>query len=65
MASSREIINDMRAQAAALDGCHVSGSMMDGVCRSLRRGADEIERLLDDLVWLRGYADIPQEEDAA
>ncbi|WP_304616964.1 hypothetical protein [Paracoccus sp. (in: a-proteobacteria)] len=65
MTSSREIINDMRAQAAALDGRHVSGSMMDGVCRSLRRGADEIERLLDDLVWLRGYAEIPQEEDAA
>lgn len=57
MAGSREVINDLRAQAAALDGRHLSGSMMDGVARSLRRGAGEIERLLDELTWLRGFAE--------
>lgn len=65
MASSRQIINDLRAQAAALDGRHVQGSMMDGACRSMRRGADEIERLLDDLTYLRGFAELIREEDRA
>ncbi|UFS63830.1 hypothetical protein LO749_06465 [Paracoccus denitrificans] len=59
MPSSREIINDLRAQARALDGRHVAGSMMDGVCRSLRRGADELDRLLVELDMLRDYAEIP------
>lgn len=59
MASTREIINDLRAQARALDGRHMSGSMMDGVCRSLRRGADELDRLLAELDMLRAYAEIP------
>lgn len=63
--SSRQIINDLRAQARALDGRHLSGTMMDGVCRSLRRGADELERLLDDLTYLRGYAELVGEDGAA
>lgn len=58
MASSREIITDLRAQARALDGRHLQGSMMHGVCRSLRRGADELERLLDELHMLRVFAEI-------
>ncbi len=58
MASSREIITDLRAQARALDGRHLQGSMMHGVCRSLRRGADEIDRLLDELHMLRAWAEI-------
>lgn len=61
MATTREIINDLRAQARALDGRHVSGSMMDGVCRSLRRGADEIDRLLGELQMLRAYVEIPED----
>ncbi len=60
MATSGEIINDLRAQARALDGRHVQGSMMHGVCRSLRRGADEIDRLLGELNMLRAYAEIPE-----
>lgn len=62
MARTRQIITDLRAQARALEGRHVSGSMMDGVCRSLRRGADELERLADELYLLRAYAEIPQED---
>lgn len=62
MASTRQIITDLRVQAGALDGRHVAGSMMDGVCRSLRRGADELERLVDELHLLRAFAEIPQEE---
>lgn len=57
MASAREIVNDLRAQARALDGRHLQGSMMGGVCRSLHRGADEIERLEAELTWLRGFAE--------
>lgn len=60
MATSREIINDLRAQARALDGRHVQGSMMHGVCRSLRRAADEIDRLLAELDMLRAFAEIPE-----
>ncbi len=62
MASSREIITDLRLQARALDGRHVQGSMMDGVCRSLRRGADEIDRLLGELHMLRAFAEIERAE---
>lgn len=62
MTTSREIINDMRAQARALDGRHITGSMMHGVCRSLRRGADEIDRLLGELDMLRAFAEIPEAE---
>lgn len=61
MASTRQIITDLRAQAYALDGRHLSGTMMCGVCRSLRRGADELERLLDELHLLRAYAEIPED----
>ena len=62
MATTGEIINDLRAQANALDGRHVQGSMMHGVCRSLRRGADEIDRLLSELNLLRAYAEIPPDK---
>lgn len=61
MASARQIANDLRAQACALDGRHVSGSVMDGVCRTLRRGADEIDRLLGELHLLRAFAEIPED----
>lgn len=61
MPSARQIINDLRAQARALDGCHVSGSMMDGVCHSLQRGADELERMSDELHMLRAWAEIPED----
>jgi len=57
MASACEIVNDLRAQARALDGRHLQGTMTDGLCRSLRRGADEIERMQAELVWLRGFAE--------
>lgn len=62
MATSQQIITDLRAQARALDGRHLSGTMMDGVCRSLRRGADEIDRLLGELHMLRAYAEIPEDQ---
>lgn len=57
MTHPRQIVTDLRAQARALDGLHLAGSLGDGLCRSLRRGADEIERLLDEMVWLRGFAE--------
>lgn len=59
MASSQQIITDLRAHACALDGCHAQGSMMHSTCRSLRRGADEIDRLLGELDMLRAFAQIP------
>lgn len=62
MATTREVINDLRAQARALDGRHLSGSMMHGVCRSLRRGADELDRLLGELDMLRAWAEIREAE---
>lgn len=58
MASSQQIITDLRAHANALDGRHVQGTMMHSVCRSLRRGADEIDRLLAELHLLRAWAEI-------
>lgn len=61
MATSQQIITDLRAQARALDGHHISGTMMDSVCRSLRRGANEIDRLLAELHMLRAYAEIPED----
>lgn len=61
MATTRQIINDMRAQACALDGRHLSGMMTDGVVRSLRRGADEIERLEAELFYHRAAAEIPKD----
>lgn len=62
MVGSHQIINDLRSHARALDGHHIQGSMMTSTCRSLRRGADEIERLLDELAYLRAYAEIPPEQ---
>lgn len=63
MVTTRQIINDLRAQARALDGRHLQGSMMDGVARSLRHGADELERLDAELFYFR--ADAEAGEDAA
>lgn len=60
--STREIINDLRAQARGLDGRHLGGVMQDHVARSLRRGADELERLLDELFYHRAGAELPREE---
>jgi hypothetical protein len=60
MASTREIINDLRAQARALDGRHLQGTMMDGVARALRRGADELDRLEDELFYHRAAAEYPE-----
>ncbi|KGJ23268.1 hypothetical protein [Paracoccus sanguinis] len=57
MASSAQIAHDLRMQASALEGRHLQGMMLTGLCRSLRRGADEIERLGAELTWLRGFAD--------
>lgn len=57
MASSREIVNDLRAQARAIERSHLEFMMVDGLARSLLRGADEIERLLDELTYLRGFAE--------
>ncbi|KGJ18712.1 hypothetical protein [Paracoccus sanguinis] len=57
MASSAQIAHDLRMQANALEGRHLQGTMLTGLCRSLRRGADEIERLEAELTWLRGFAD--------
>ena len=62
MASSQQIITDLRAHAAALDGCHLSGTMMHSACRSLRRGADELDRLLGELDMLRAFAEIEEAE---
>lgn len=53
MATTRQIINDLRAQARALEGRHLSGTMMCPVVRSLHRGADELERLDDELFYHR------------
>lgn len=52
MATTREIITDLRIHAQRLDGC-----MMTSTCRALRRGAGELERLLDELIYLRGFAE--------
>jgi hypothetical protein len=61
MATTRQIINDMRAQARAIDGRHLQGRMMCPTARALRRGADELERLLDELFLLRAFAEIETE----
>lgn len=56
MATSREIINDLRAQAAAMER-----RGHDQLVTSLRRGAAEIERLLDDQFYMRAALDMPAE----
>lgn len=52
MVSTRHIINDLRAHARAASG---------SVAHSMQRGADELERLLDELHLLRAWAEIPVE----
>ena len=54
--TAHQIAHDLRCQANALEGRHVQGVMLTGLCRSLRRGADEIERLADELIYLRAFA---------
>ncbi len=61
MASTRQIINDLRAQANTCEGRHLQGQMLTPHVRSMRRGADELERLLDELLMLRAWAEIPEE----
>ncbi|MDO5648851.1 hypothetical protein [Paracoccus sp. (in: a-proteobacteria)] len=57
MPTPQQIITDLRAHAARLDGTHIQGCMMTSTCRALRRGADQIESLLSELTYLRGFAD--------
>lgn len=61
MASTRQIINDLRAQANAVDGRRLRGETLQPFVRSMCRAADELERLLDELHLLRAFAEIPQE----
>lgn len=65
MASTRQIIMDLRAQALAVDGRHFSGTPLDGHAYSMRRAADEMERLLDELAYLRAFAESALEAEAA
>lgn len=66
MASTRGIIMDLRAQANAVDGRHLQGTPLNGHGFSMRRAADELERLLDELAYLRGFAeDVLEAEQAA
>lgn len=52
MISTRHIINDLRARARMSSG---------STAHSMQRGADELERLLDEVQLLRAYAEIPVE----
>ncbi|WP_182912738.1 hypothetical protein [Paracoccus onubensis] len=52
MFSTRYIINDLRTYSRTANG---------PVARSMLRGADELERLLDELHLLRAFAEIPVE----
>lgn len=65
MASTRQIIMDLRAQALAVDGRHLQGTPLDGHAYSMRRAADEMERLLDEMIYLRGFAEDVLEAEAA
>ena len=64
MASTRQIIMDLRAKARAVDGRHLAGTSLNGHAYSMRRAADELERLLDELVYLRGFAEAVLEAEA-
>lgn len=61
MATSREIINDLRAQARTLRCFGLDPIMRETLMRSLHRGADEIDRLQCELDILRAFAEIPEE----
>lgn len=52
MLTTRYIINDLRDRARVAGG---------PVARSMQRGADELERLLDEVHLLRAFAEIPVE----
>lgn len=58
MASTGQIITDLRAHAAMLDGRHHQGTMLHSTCRSLLRAACEIERLQTELFYLREALEI-------
>lgn len=65
MASSREIINDLRAQARTLRCFGLDPVVRESLMRSLHRGADEIDRLQGELDILRAFAEIPKEPPAS
>ncbi|UXU74350.1 MULTISPECIES: hypothetical protein [unclassified Paracoccus (in: a-proteobacteria)] len=58
MTGARDIINELRAQARALEERSADDAAMPALCRSLRRGADEIDRLLAELAMLRAFVEI-------
>jgi hypothetical protein len=53
MASPRQIINDLRAQAARFER---TGN--EGLVKSLLRGAEQIEVLLDDAALMKAALEI-------
>ncbi len=61
MASSREIINDLRGHARTLRCYGLDPVVSENLMWSLHRAADEIDRLSAELGLLRAFAEIPQE----
>ena len=64
MSPSREVINDLRAQARTLRCFGFDPVLRETLVRTLHRGADEIDRILGELDILRAYAEIPAEPKA-
>ncbi len=62
MATSREIINDLRAQARTLRCFGFDPVLRETLMWTMHRGADEIDRLLVELDMLRAFAQIPEGE---
>ncbi len=56
--TTRGIIIDLRRGAEAMEA---TGIRDIPVVRTMRRGADELERLLDEIHMLRAWAEIPEE----
>ena len=65
MATSRDIINELRAQARTLRCFGYDPVVRESLMRSLHRGADEIDRLQGELDLLRAFAEIPEDTPAA
>lgn len=59
MSNSRDIINDLRAQARTLRCVSIDPVVRESVAWSMHRGAEEIDRLQGELHMLRAYAEIP------
>lgn len=57
MSSTRQIIADLRLRTGDVGYCDAEGTI-----RVMRRAANELERLSDELHLLRAYAEIPQED---